>query len=62
MRGVQELLVNLSEVCGNGHDLTVEDAFVYSASGNRSCRQCAQVKRGKPKFRNDLAAINRWAG
>ena len=54
--------MNLSEVCGSGHDLTVEDAFVYSASGARSCRECAQVKRGKPKFKNDLAAINRWAG
>ena len=33
--------------CGKGHDLTVEDAFVYGMTGNRRCRVCVQEETGK---------------
>jgi hypothetical protein len=49
--------MNLSEVCGNGHDLTVEDAFVYSARGFRACRECVQPK----KKQREVDHISRWS-
>ena len=54
--------VQVDQQCANGHDLTVEDAFVYSSTGLRSCRQCLQAVRKRPKFKNDIATVNRWAG
>lgn len=34
--------------CANGHDLTVEGAFLYSSQGFRSCRLC-EIRRKTPK-------------
>ena len=49
----------MNQVCANGHDLTAEDAFIYSSTGLRSCRQCLQAVRKKPKFKNDIAMVDR---
>ena len=54
--------MQVDQQCANGHDLTVPHAFVFSASGLRSCRQCLQAVRKRPKFKNDIATVNRWAG
>ena len=54
--------MQVNQTCANGHDLTVEDAFVYSSTGLRSCRACLQAVRKRPKFKNDIATVNRWAG
>jgi len=54
--------VQVNQQCANGHDLTVEDAFIYSSTGLRSCRACLQAVRKRPKFKNDIAKVNRWAG
>ena len=26
--------------CANGHDLTVDNAFIYKSNGSRECREC----------------------
>jgi hypothetical protein len=49
--------------CANGHDLTVPHAFVFSASGLRSCRLCSEANGNRRKRRrNDIGSINRWSG
>lgn len=43
--------------CSKGHDLTVEDAWIYRSSGMRDCRQCVtpnSKKRGKFRFEMDV--------
>lgn len=37
--------------CQKGHDLTVEEAYVYSPSGIRVCRECAKDDKGRLKKR-----------
>ena len=32
------------QTCPKGHDLTIEDAWLYGASGNRECRECALAR------------------
>jgi hypothetical protein len=55
--------VQVDQVCANGHDLTVPNAFVFSASGLRSCRLCSEASGNRRKRRrNDIGSINRWAG
>lgn len=41
--------------CAKGHDLTIQDAYLYSSNGHRQCRECAKANGGgnikkKPKF------------
>lgn len=45
-------MVNLMNVCSAGHDLTLPNAYIYGANGNRLCRTCVMAnghKRGKPR-------------
>ena len=37
--------------CANGHDLTVEDAYIYNSGGTRACRECVKnaVRKGGKK-------------
>jgi hypothetical protein len=35
--------------CAKGHDLTAPEAYVYSPSGIRVCRECARDETGKIK-------------
>lgn len=37
--------------CGKGHDLTAPDAYVYTGSGVRVCRECAKDDKGNIKKR-----------
>lgn len=39
--------------CEKGHDLTVEDAWLYDNGGNRKCRACAYES--NPKRREKVA-------
>jgi hypothetical protein len=55
--------VQVDQVCANGHDLTVPYAFVYSASGLRSCRLCSEARSlSRKRRRSDIGSINRWSG
>ena len=56
--------VQVDQQCANGHDLTLPNAFVFSASGLRSCRLCSEANGNRRKRRrsNDIGSINRWAG
>lgn len=43
--------------CAQGHDLTVEDAYLYSANGVRECRLCATANgtmKAKKRVRFDM--------
>lgn len=37
--------MNVFSKCGEGHDLTGEDAFIYRNGGQRECRECAIRKK-----------------
>lgn len=55
--------MQVDQVCANGHDLTLPHAFVFSATGLRSCRLCSEANGNRRKRRrNDIGSINRWAG
>ena len=56
--------MQVDQQCANGHDLTLPNAFVFSASGLRSCRLCSEANGNRRKRRrsNDIGSINRWAG
>lgn len=41
--------------CAKGHDLTVEDAYLFSANGHRSCKQCAIDAKNPRKKRQRFA-------
>lgn len=41
------------DYCAAGHDLTLPDAYIHLANGNRDCRQCIVATKGKrPKVSN----------
>ena len=55
--------MQVNQQCANGHDLTVTNAFVFSASGLRSCRLCSEANGNRRKRRiKDIGSINRWSG
>lgn len=58
--------MRIDRVCAAGHDLTRPEAYVYSASGTRACRECLEAARPpgrrRAKFRDETTAIGRWSG
>ena len=55
--------MQVDQTCANGHDLTVQHAFVFSASGLRSCRLCSEATSNRRKRPiKDIGSINRWSG
>ena len=55
--------MQVDQQCANGHDLTAPHAFVFSASGLRSCRLCSEATGNRRKRRiKDIGSINRWSG
>lgn len=43
--------------CTSGHDLTQEDAYIYTPTGLRTCRQCAIIASEKNSKRRRSAYI-----
>ena len=37
--------------CGSGHDLTVDNAYVYTGNGTRQCRECASSTASRKQLR-----------
>lgn len=48
--------------CGEGHDLTAPNAYVYTGNGTRQCRECAN-KTASPKKLRQRGSFNgsTWA-
>jgi hypothetical protein len=47
--------------CQKGHDLTAENAYLYTASGLRECRLCAiDHGKGKPKRKIRFELGAKW--
>ena len=62
-RGMESQRIVADYLRANGHDLTVPHAFVFSASGLRSCRLCSEATGNRRKRPiKDIGSINRWTG
>lgn len=49
--------------CVRGHDLTGDDAWIYSTSGLRECRRCVyerSTRKAKRPYGWDTALSNKW--